>query len=103
MCKIETWATYRKSVKEFYTVRDNTKGWIMERLEPTLRKNGFNVSRWNDIQYDKRKPRKILQDDYKELIDKCSHIVYYVDVPTASYAGYNKWLNIFYKLSENDR
>jgi hypothetical protein len=95
-CKIETWASYKKTV-ELREVRDSTKGWIRMVVEPTMRHNGFTCLTANDIDGDTRKPNTILKEDFADIIKKSNHVVYHVTVPTGSYAGYYKYLEVFYK------
>ena len=97
MCKIQSWNTYRKSLKEVMTSRDSSKGWSKTTVEPTMRHNGFTVHNGNDIDCDTRKPKQILLEDFKYIIDMASEIVYFVAIPTGNYAGYYKYLDIYYK------
>lgn len=97
-CKIISWNTYRKTLKELYTVRDSCKGWIKETVHPTMLHNGFKQLRGNDIDMDERKPKQILLNDFKYIINDSELVVYFVSIPTGNYAGFYKYLDIYYKL-----
>jgi len=93
-----TWQTYKKKFNpDIYSVRDSTKGWIRTIVAPTMRNAGFYKTGHEDIITDSRKPKQIVLDDFKEIVDKSELVVYFVYHPTASYAGYFTALEIYYK------
>lgn len=94
--EIISWQTYRKSLTELYSVRDGVKGWIKMVVEPTMLKNGFKAWKNIDIQHDERKPKQIVMEDFKWIIEKSKLIVYFVVIPTRNYSGYYKDLDIYY-------
>lgn len=96
-CKIITWNTYRKTLTEIRSVSDNCKGWARTIVKPTMLYHGFRSQTENDIDLDPRKPKKILLEDFKDIIEKSELIVYFVAIPTGNYAGYYKYLDIYYK------
>ncbi len=98
MCKIMTWNTYRKSLNELRQIRDSSKGWAVTTVEPTMVYNGFTKCIANDIDMDERKPKQILLEDFQHIVRDAELIVYFVAVPTGNYAGYYKYLDIYYKL-----
>lgn len=96
-----TWATWKKKNKSLpiYQRTDLTKGWVRTTVDPTLRHYGYLRSTENDIQFDERSPRQILNEDFKNIIEKADEVVYHVVIPTASYAGYYKYLDVYWKPS----
>ena len=92
-----SWNTYRKTLKELRQVSDSTKGWVRTIVRPTMLYNGFKAEPDNDIDLDERKPKQILLQDFNHIIEKSELVVYFVSIPTRSYAGYYKYLDIYYK------
>jgi hypothetical protein len=97
--KIMTWETWKKRNRNLpkYTAQDGTKGWVSQKVTPTLKHYGYNYEADYDIDCDPRKPMQILKEDFAELIEKSSEVVYYVVVPTGHYAGYYKYLDVYWK------
>ena len=96
-----TWNTYRKKLTHIVSVNDGSKGWIRMVVEPTMRHYGYTANTCNDIDLDKRKPLQILREDYKDIIDRSSELIYHIVIPTGAYAGYYKYLDIYYKEKIN--
>ena len=96
-CKIQSWATYRNGLDQLFSTRDSSKGWSKTTVGPTRLHNGFKTFTGNDIDFDKRKPKQILLEDFSHIIEISSEIVYFVAIPTGNYAGYYKYLDIYYK------
>lgn len=101
--KIMTWQTYKKKYDpNIIYVQDSTKGWIRTFVKPTMLRAGFNF-RQQDINLDDRKPKQILLEDFKDIVNKAELIVYFVYHPTRSYAGYFTDLDVYFKLKPNEK
>lgn len=102
MAEIMTYNTYKKKYQPsiYQTWDGGGKGWARSTVDPTMRNAGFESDLSNDIDLDPRKPRQILNEDFNNFIDTCEIVVYRVAEGTGAYAGFFKYLDIYYIAKE---
>jgi len=94
---IESWVTFKKRENPtIYSVRDSSKGWIKETIQPTMQKLGWCVNLFCD--YGIEKPKRIASGIVDELCKRStvdsSHFVYSF---TKGKNGYMDCVQVFYK------